>query len=141
MRVPSGPALQKMECPHYGSRQNRFAAVTVSNEIQRSVREIDMSSRDNEQRVLDAIENQLRTEDPQLIGCFWAFGSIAPRAAQANGPDCPAPSREVVSRGSRQRTGQQPHATATRGVLGVIGCVLAAVLGATAVWLRSSAAG
>jgi Protein of unknown function (DUF3040) len=100
-----------------------------------------MSSRDNEQRVLDAIENRLRTEDPQLIGCFWAFGSIAPRAAQANGPDCPAPSREVVPRGSRQRSGRLPHATATRGVPGVIGCVLAAVLGATAMWLRSSAAG
>lgn len=98
-----------------------------------------MSSRDNDQRVLNAIENQLRAEDPQLIGCFWAFGSITPPANRVNDSDCPAPSREAVPRRSHQRTGQLPQVTATRGVQLIIGCVLAMVLGTTAVWLRSSA--
>jgi hypothetical protein len=47
-------------------------------------RETDMGSQD-EQRVLDAIEYQLLSEDPQLWDCFSALGSLTPPIKPVNG--------------------------------------------------------
>jgi hypothetical protein len=56
-----------------------------------------MSSQDDERLILDAIENQLRTEDPQLVGRFSAFGSLTPPTEPVNNRDGPARRREVAS--------------------------------------------
>lgn len=89
-----------------------------------------MSSRDNERRVLDAIENQLRTEDPQLVGRFSAFGSVRP----VNGRDGAARRRKVASaKGNGARTRKHRPAELEL-VLVIIASTLIAVLTAVAVW-------
>ncbi|MCW2930455.1 MAG: hypothetical protein JWM19_1417 [Actinomycetia bacterium] len=35
-----------------------------------------MRSADDDHAVLNAVESQLRTEDPQIIACFMAFNSV-----------------------------------------------------------------
>ena len=60
-----------------------------------------MRSRDNDQLVLKAIENQLRTEDPGLVGNFSDFGSITPWIKPAKGGDRTTTGREKVSLGWR----------------------------------------
>ena len=44
-----------------------------------------MGLRDDEQRVLDAIEYQLLYEDPQLWDCFSALGGLTPPIKPVNG--------------------------------------------------------
>jgi hypothetical protein len=89
-----------------------------------------MSSRDDERRVLDAIENQLQTEDPQLVGYFSAFGSVTP----VNGRGGAARRREVDSaEGSGTRTGKHMPAVLEL-VLVIMASTLVAVLIALAVW-------
>jgi hypothetical protein len=39
-----------------------------------------MRSQDSEQQILNAIETQLRNEDPALIACFMAFTSVTGNA-------------------------------------------------------------
>jgi hypothetical protein len=39
-----------------------------------------MRSQDSEQRILNAIETQLRSEDPRLAACFIAFASVTRNA-------------------------------------------------------------
>jgi hypothetical protein len=103
-------------------------------------RETDMSPQDNEQLVLDAIESQLRAEDPDLIGCFSDFASIAPPVRPVNGWGRAGRGRKVAPCKSWR------HATPIRVVLAAAACVLAtalaaaavftAMLGAAAIWLR-----
>jgi hypothetical protein len=49
--------------------------------------EANMSSRDDEQPILDAIEDQLRTENPELVGYFSAFGGMTPWIKAVDGRD------------------------------------------------------
>ena len=60
-----------------------------------------MRSRDDDQRVLEAIENQLRTEDPRLVDNFSDFGSITPWIKPVRGADRTTTGREKASHGSR----------------------------------------
>ena len=60
-----------------------------------------MRSRDNDQRVLEAIENQLRTEDPRLVDNFSDFGSITPWIRPVKRGDRTATGREKASLGWR----------------------------------------
>lgn len=93
-----------------------------------------MSSRDNERRVLDAIENQLRTEDPQLVGRFSAFGSVRPPIRPVNGRDGAARRRKVASaKGNGART-RKHWPAALELVVVIIASTLIAVLTAVAVW-------
>ena len=39
-----------------------------------------MRSQDSEQQILNAIETQLRSEDPRLAACFIAFASVTTNA-------------------------------------------------------------
>jgi hypothetical protein len=39
-----------------------------------------MRSQDSEQQILNAIETQLRSEDPRLAACFIAFASVTRNA-------------------------------------------------------------
>ena len=59
---------------------------------------------DDEQRVLDAIEYQLLSEDPQLRDCFSALGSLTPPIKLMNGWWRTAPDRKQTRRGPRQLT-------------------------------------
>jgi hypothetical protein len=63
--------------------------------------ETHMRSRDNDRRVLEAIENQLRTEDPRLADNFSNFGSITPWIKPVRGADRTTPGREKASLGWR----------------------------------------
>jgi Protein of unknown function (DUF3040) len=63
--------------------------------------ETDMRSRDDDQRALEAIENQLRTEDPRLVDNFSDFGSITPWIKPVKGRDRTTTGREKASRGWR----------------------------------------
>jgi Protein of unknown function (DUF3040) len=93
-----------------------------------------MSSRDNERRVLDAIENQLRAEDPQLVGRFSAFGSVTPPIKPVNDRDGAARRRRVASaEGNGTRTGKHMPAVLEL-VFVIIASTLVAVLIAVAVW-------
>jgi hypothetical protein len=93
-----------------------------------------MSSRDNERLILDAIENQLRTEDPQLVGSFSAFGSVTPPIEPVSGLGDAARRREVTSvEGNGARHGKHMPAV-LEIVLVLIASTLLAVLTALAVW-------
>jgi hypothetical protein len=93
-----------------------------------------MSSRDDERRVLDAIENQLRTEDPQLVGRFSAFGRVAPPITPVNGRDAAARHRKVAS-AEGNGTGVNKYMPAVLElVLAIIASTFVAVLIALAVW-------
>ena len=100
-----------------------------------------MSSQDNERRVLDAIENQLRTEDPGLTTCFLAFSSITRPFKPVKASDRPAPHREVAPRQgvaprhAHPRTDRQVSAIVTQLVLLISACTLLAALLAALVWL------
>lgn len=57
-----------------------------------------MSLRNNEQRVLDAIENQLQAEEPQLANRFSQLGGKSPRIKSVPGWDQAAPVAETAPR-------------------------------------------
>lgn len=86
-----------------------------------------MNARDHEQVVLNAIESQFRTEDPELIADFMAFSSVAPPIKPLAGWYRPAP------RGKRWRT--NPDRSGFAIELIVLACALAAVLAGIEVWL------
>lgn len=87
-----------------------------------------MNSRDYEERILDAIENQFRTEDPQLIECFSDFDSIIPGMEPVESSDREAPGQEAAPRGRHRRTNQKANAAVTRLVLRVIALIVMAML-------------
>jgi hypothetical protein len=103
-------------------------------------REVDVSSRDDEQPILDAIEDQLRVENPELVGYFFALGGMTPWIKVVNGRDQAAavrrvaPRRKVAPRGKHRRTDRQGFAIAIRFVLLIIVTMLLAVFVAGAVW-------
>jgi hypothetical protein len=99
-----------------------------------------VSSRDDEQPVLDAIEDQLRIENPELVGYFSALGSMTPWIKAVNGRDQAAARPKVASRrkatprGKRRRTDRQGFAIAIQFVLIIVVSLLLAVFTAAAVW-------
>ena len=62
-----------------------------------------MRTPDHERVVLNAVESQLRTEDPQLIACFMAFNSVTRPIRPADGWDRPAAGEERIRRGDPVR--------------------------------------
>jgi hypothetical protein len=93
-----------------------------------------MSSRDNEERVLDAIENQLRTEEPQLIEYFSDFGSAAPLIKPVRGWGRTASSRGLTRRGRRWYTDWQWYLIAIEVVTVLLAIIFVAALIAGASW-------
>jgi hypothetical protein len=88
-----------------------------------------MNARDHQQGVLNAIEDQFRTEDPELIADFTAFNSIAPPIRPLAGWDRSAP------RGKRRDANPQRFESAIK--LMAAACALVAVLAGIAAWLTS----
>jgi hypothetical protein len=102
--------------------------------------EVDVSSRDDEEPVLDAIEDQLRTENPELVGYFSALGSMTPWIKAINGQDQAAARpkiaarRKATPRGKRRRTDGQGFAIVIQFALLIIVSMLVAVFTGGAVW-------
>jgi hypothetical protein len=94
-----------------------------------------MGSLDDEQRILDAIENQLQTEDPQLMDRFSALASGTPPVKPVNGGGCAAPYRKEAPRGRRRRTDRQAYAIVIELVLVIIAAVLVAMFLVGVVWV------
>ena len=82
-----------------------------------------MRSRDNDRRVLEAIENQLRTEDPRLVDNFSDFGSITPWIKPVRGADRTTAGREKASLGWR----------ANRGVYDIVSQLILVIVASTLV--------
>jgi hypothetical protein len=58
-----------------------------------------MRSQDSEQQILNAVETQLRTEDPGLAACFIAFTSVTRNAGM--------PPAEQLTEGRRAASGRR----------------------------------
>jgi hypothetical protein len=97
-------------------------------------REGDMSSRDDEQPVLDAIEDQLRTENPELVGYFSALGCMTPWIKGEDGRDQKAARPKVAPHGKHRCTDRQGFAIAIQFVLLIIATILLAVFAGGATW-------
>jgi Protein of unknown function (DUF3040) len=82
-----------------------------------------MSSHDDEQAVLHAVESQLRTEDPQLVACFLAFNSVTPPIRSLTGRHDAGP------REKRRRTDLRRYWLVVRLV--IVACMLAAMIAGT----------
>ena len=87
-----------------------------------------MSSREYDQRVLDAIENQLRTEEPQLVDYFSAFGIGTPLIKPVNGWGRAAPSHRVARRGTHWLTNRRGYEIVLWLVPVFVAIILVAVL-------------
>ena len=85
-----------------------------------------MSSRDDEQPVLDAIEEQLRAENPELVGYFSAFGRMTPWIKAVKGCYQAAARREIAPRREVARRGKHGARAGVRSGRGVVDsdCVL-----------------
>jgi hypothetical protein len=68
-----------------------------------------MRSQDSEQQILDAIETQLRSEDPRLAACFIAFTSVTRNAGMPPAEQL-SEGRWVASRRSHRRRGWPSYA-------------------------------
>jgi Protein of unknown function (DUF3040) len=88
-----------------------------------------MNARDHEQVVLNAIESQFRTEDPQLIADFMAFSSIAPPIKPLTGW------YRAASQGKRRRTNPDRFGFAIELI--AVACALVAVLAGIAALLTT----
>jgi Protein of unknown function (DUF3040) len=97
-----------------------------------------MSLKDDEQRVLDAIENQLRTDDPQLMHCFSAFCRVTPSIKPVKGRERVAPHRRKAQRGRHRHTDRQAYAIVIELVLVIIAVVLVVLLMLGAVWMLAA---
>ena len=97
-----------------------------------------MNSQDDEQRVLDAIENQFRTEDPQLMACFSALGRITQPIKPVRGWGSTGPYGRKARHGRRRRTGHQEYAIVIEFALVIIAVVLVVLLILGAVWLLAA---
>jgi hypothetical protein len=102
-------------------------------------RETDMSLRNNEQRALDAIENQLRAEEPQLADCFSVLGSKSPRIKPLDGwDDQAAPVEEAAPRGRHRNRDREEGAIRTELVVLIIAVLLlVGVAIGVASWVRT----
>ena len=94
-----------------------------------------MGQPDDEQRVLDAIEYQLLSEDPQLRDRFSALGSYMPPIKPVNGWWRSAPDRKQARRGPRRFTDNEIFATVIELGLVIIAVVLVVLLILGAVWM------
>jgi len=103
-----------------------------------------MGSRDDEQRVLDAIEHQLLSEDPQLWDCFSALGGLTPPIKPVNGWWRTAPVRKEARpgnnarRGLRRCTDNQVFRIVIELVLVIIAVVLVVMLMLGTVWVLAT---
>ena len=103
-----------------------------------------MGSRDDEQRVLDAIEYQLLSEDPQLWDCFSALGGLTPPIKPVNGWWHTAPVRKKARprNNSSARTARyadnQVFRIVIELVLVIIAVVLVAMLILGTVWMLAT---
>lgn len=93
-----------------------------------------MTSKGDEQEVLDGIENQLRTDDPWLIACFLAFDCTPSPTKPLDGW-----SRSTPHTGHRHidrpaRTNRPAKVGATELALLAIAFTMLAVLVVTLVW-------
>jgi Protein of unknown function (DUF3040) len=68
-----------------------------------------MRSQDSEQQILNAIETQLRSEDPRLAACFIAFASVTRNAGVPPNEQL-TEGRRVASRRRHRRWGRPSHA-------------------------------
>jgi hypothetical protein len=99
-----------------------------------------MSSRDDEQHVLDAIEDELRAENPELVGYFSAFGCMTPWIKAVDGRDQAAahlkvaPHPKVAPHGKHRRTDRQGFAMTIQFVLLIIATIILAVFAGAATW-------
>ena len=97
-----------------------------------------MSLRNNEQRVLDAIENQLQAEEPRLADCFSQLGSKSPRIKPLDSWDQAAPVEETTPRGKNQDTDRRAGAIGTQLVLIIIAAmILVGFAVGVASWMRT----
>jgi Protein of unknown function (DUF3040) len=94
--------------------------------------ETDMRSRDNDQLVLEAIENQLRTEDPRLVDNFSDFGSITPWIKPVKGEDRTTTGREKASLG--WSANRQVYDIVSQPILVVVASILVIAFVAGVVW-------
>ena len=94
-----------------------------------------MSLPDDEQRVLDAIEYQLLSEDPQLRDCFSALGSFVPPIKPVNGWWRTASDKQQTRRGPRQYTENEIFAIVIELGLVIIGVVLVVLLILGVLWM------
>lgn len=100
-----------------------------------------MQSRDNDQRVLDVIENQIRTEDPGLVGNFSDFGSITPWIKPVKGRQHAATGSEEASRERRWRANREVHEIVSQLILVIIASMLVVAFVAGVVWWMLTALG
>jgi hypothetical protein len=102
--------------------------------------EVDVSSQDDEEPVLDAIEDQLRTENPELVGYFSALGGMTPWIKAINGQDQAAVRPKIASRRKAaprrkpRHTDGQGFAIVNQFALLIIVSMLVAVFTGGAVW-------
>ena len=68
-----------------------------------------MRSQDSEQQILNAIETQLRSEDPRLAACFIAFASVTRNAGMPPAEQL-TDGRWVASRRRHRRGIRRSHA-------------------------------
>jgi Protein of unknown function (DUF3040) len=97
-----------------------------------------MGSPDDEQRILDAIENQLRAEEPQLVGYFSALGSVTPWIKPMNDRGRAAPHRKEARRGRRPLMDKQRYAIVIELVLVITAVVLIVMVIVGAVWMLAA---
>ena len=93
-----------------------------------------MGLREDEQRVLDAIEYELLSGDPQLWDCFSALSSTAPPVKPVKGWARTAPNRKQARPGPRRCTGNQASATVVELVLVLLAVMLVLMLIFGVVW-------
>jgi hypothetical protein len=89
-----------------------------------------MKSSDHEQAVLNAIENQFRTENPQLMADFTAFNSGAPPIKPLHGWHWATPHEK------RRRMDSKRFWFALEVI--AMACALVAVLAGITVWLLTT---
>ena len=80
-----------------------------------------MKSPDDDNVVLNAVESQLRTEDPQIIACFMAFNSVTRPARPPDDWDQPSADESLPPPEDQLR-----HRHAVQLV--IIVCTLAAII-------------
>jgi hypothetical protein len=97
-----------------------------------------MSSKDDEQSVLDALENQLRAEDPELMHCFSAFCRVTPAIKPVRGWKRTTPQTTKAQRGRRRLIKRQAYAIVVELVLVTIAVVFIALLMLGAEWLLAA---